>query len=259
VSITPAGKRFQLRVAAVLALADTAKLEARSTDAGELGAIALGYTAMSMFSTALPNAIREFRQQYPHIALSLRELTSREQFKCLGERTLDLAVLRRVGVQPLPGIQIAEWYRTPLVAALPTGHAFTTRRSLSLIELKDDSFIMYPRDAGTGIFWQVLDLCAKAGFRPRIAREVLESSTMIGLVAAGAGVAIVPSDMTCIRFSGVEYRPIADAGAVSVLHLAQRKDDRNPHLLALGRALKGHARLRVRQRSRRERGLHEAS
>jgi DNA-binding transcriptional LysR family regulator len=93
-----------------------------------------------------------------------------------------------------------------------------------------------------------MDLCAKAGFRPRVAREVLESSTLVGLVAAGVGVAIVPADMDCIRFEGVEYKKVADADAYSTLYLASRAGDPSPHLRALSRMLNQHS---VNQRSRR--------
>src|ERR1700724_1962124 len=82
VSVTPAGKRFQERV----------------TEAGELGTIDLGYTALSMFSTALPHAIREFQQQHPNVLMTLRELTSLEQMHGLGEHTLDVGVLRKLEV-----------------------------------------------------------------------------------------------------------------------------------------------------------------
>src|SRR6202171_2571991 len=98
VSLTPAGRRFQSRVASVLSLADSAKAEARSTERGQLGTIDLGYTALSMFSTALPHAIRRFREQEPNVVITLRELTSLEQLHELGERTLDVGVLRKVDV-----------------------------------------------------------------------------------------------------------------------------------------------------------------
>src|SRR5882757_8348070 len=62
VSVTPAGKRFQERGATILSSANAAKMEARFTEAGELDTIDLGYTTLSMFSTALPHAIREFQQ-----------------------------------------------------------------------------------------------------------------------------------------------------------------------------------------------------
>jgi DNA-binding transcriptional LysR family regulator len=247
VSLTPAGRRFQQRAISVLSMADSAKSEARSTARGQLGMIALGYTALSMFSTALPHAIRQFRRREPNVVMTLRELTSLEQLHELGERTLDVGVLRKVDVAAPKGISIVEWYRTPLVAAVPRDHPRAASDLLSLNDLKNESFIMYPRGAGTGIYWQVIDLCTAAGFRPRVVREVIESSTIIGLVAAGVGIAIVPADMNCIQFSGVVYRRITDTGAYTALHLAQRGADRNEHLASLRKVLQLFARRRSRQ------------
>jgi DNA-binding transcriptional LysR family regulator len=247
VSLTPAGRRFQGRVASLLALADSAKAEARSTERGQLGTIDVGYTALSMFSTALPHAIRSFRAHEPNVRVTLRELTSLEQLHELGERTLDIGVLRRLDASAPKGITIVEWYRTPLVVAISKDHVRAASRSLLLSDLKSEPFIMYPRQAGTGIYWQVLDLCTNAGFRPRVVREVLESSTMIGLVAAGVGVAIVPADMNCIQFSGVVYREIAGPGAHTSLFIARREGDRNEHLRRLYRLLRQFARRRLKQ------------
>jgi DNA-binding transcriptional LysR family regulator len=243
VSLTSAGRRFRGRVAELLSLVDSAKADARSTERGLQGTIDVGYTALSMFSTALPDAIRKYRRLAPNVVISLRELPSLEQLHELGERRLDVGVLRKVDVEAPKGIAIVEWYGTPLVAAIPKDHPRAAQETLSLSELKDDAFIMYPRRAGTGIYWQVLELCSAAGFRPRTVREVLESSTMIGLVAAGVGIAIVPADMNCIQFSGVAFRRLRDPGAHTTLHLARRVGDRSEHLRTFYRLLKACARI----------------
>jgi len=121
----------------------------------------------------------------------------------------------------------------PLVVAIPHDHALARRQSLTLADLKGDSFIMYPREAGTGIYWQVMDLCAKAGFRPRVAREVLESSTLIGLVAADGGPVTWPL-LTSLQLAK-EYalKRLADAEAYSTLYLACREADDSVHLRTL--------------------------
>jgi DNA-binding transcriptional LysR family regulator len=246
VDLTPAGRRFRGRVAELLALVDSAKAEARSTERGLHGTIAVGYTALSMFSTALPYAIRQYRELAPNVVITLRELPSLEQIYELGERRLDMGVLRKVDVEAPKGIAVVEWYRTPLVAAIPKDHSRAGQEALSLMELKDDAFIMYPRRAGTGIYWHVLELCSAAGFRPRTVREVLESSTMIGLVAAGVGVAIVPADMNCIQIAGVVYRRLRDPGAHTTLHVARRVGDRSEHLRTFYRLLKACARVQAK-------------
>lgn len=243
VSLTPAGRRFRGRIAELLSLVDSAKADARATEQGLQGTIDVGYTALSMFSTALPYAIRQYRQLAPSVIISLREMPSLEQLHELGERRLDVGVLRKVDVVAPKGIAVVEWYRTPLIAAIQKDHPLATRESLSLAELKNDAFIMYPRRAGTGIYWQVLDLCNAAGFRPRTVREVLESSTMIGLVAAGVGIAIVPADMNCIQFSGVAFRRLIDPGAHTTLYLARRVGERSEHLRDFYRLLKDCARV----------------
>jgi DNA-binding transcriptional LysR family regulator len=233
VFLTQAGKKFQQHARALLDMAETAKFEARCAAAGEMGILDFGYTASAIFSSVLARVIRLFRERHPQALLTLHELTSVEQFHGLLEHKLDVGVLRRPDIRTPVGLQISEWYRTPLVVAIPHDHALARRQSLTLADLKGDSFIMYPREAGTGIYWQVMDLCAKAGFRPRVAREVLESSTLIGLVAAGVGIAIVPADMNCIRFEGIEYKRLADAQAYSTLYLACREADDSVHLRTL--------------------------
>jgi DNA-binding transcriptional LysR family regulator len=242
VALTAAGRQFLGRVAELLSLAESAKTEARSTERGLQGTLDLGYTALSMFSTALPNAIRRYRNMAPNVVITLRELPSLEQLHELGERRLDLGVLRKVDVEAPKGIAIVEWYRTPLIVAIPKDHPLAGQEALSLAELKNDAFIMYPRRAGTGIYWQVLELCTAAGFRPRTVREVLESSTMIGLVAAGVGVAVVPADMNCIQIAGVAFRRLRDPGAHTTLHVARRVGNRSEHLHTFYRLLKACAR-----------------
>src|SRR5882762_11692481 len=85
VFLTQAGKLFRQHARAILSMAETAKIEARCAAAGELGTIDIGYTASSMFSSVLPHAIRRFRQQHPHVLLTLHELTSLEQLHGLLE------------------------------------------------------------------------------------------------------------------------------------------------------------------------------
>jgi DNA-binding transcriptional LysR family regulator len=233
VHLTQAGKMFLQHARHILSLSETAKAEARCAEAGEVGSIALGHTASSMFSRVLPHAIREFRATHRNVLLSLHELTSLEQLHRLLDRTLDFGVLRKPDVATPLGLEITEWYRTPLLVAIASDHPLARCASLAVGDLKAEPFIMYPREAGTGIYWQVIELCARAGFRPRIMREVLESSTIIGLIAAGVGVAIVPADISCIRFEGVAYKKLRDSQAISSLYIAQRESDSSVHVRAL--------------------------
>jgi DNA-binding transcriptional LysR family regulator len=166
-------------------------------------------------------------------------MASMHQLDAINARELDLGVLRKPNVSIPVGVTIEEWYSAPLVAAMPQQHVLTRGKGIHIRELKDVPLIVYPRDAGIGLYWKVQELCAKAGFRPAVMHETREASTMVGLVAAGFGVAIVPADTQCIQLEGVLYSRILDKDAVSSLYLGYRDADANPHLDSLLRLLRG--------------------
>jgi DNA-binding transcriptional LysR family regulator len=230
VFLTQAGIQFQKRAREILSLAESAKTEARCAAAGELGALDIGYSVSAMFCQELPMSIRRFRQQHPNVLLSVHGIPSLEQLHRLMDRGLDLGILRKPDVKVPSGIHISEWHRTPLIVAIQEEHPLARRSSLSLGQLKNEPFVVYPREAGTGIYWEFVDLCSNAGFRPRVAQEALESTEILGLVAAGIGIAVIPAGVQCMHFPGVRYRNLSDNGAISILYLARRSNDRSRHL-----------------------------
>jgi DNA-binding transcriptional LysR family regulator len=241
VALTQAGRVLQVHAHAILQSVDDAGHAARRAGAGATGRLALAYTASAMFTERLPAAIRRFRVAHPGIDLALHEMPSVEQLDALDAHRLDVGILRRPEVPTPAGVAIEPWYRAPLIAAVPQEHPLARRRSLAIADLRDEPLVTYPRDAGIGLYWPILHLCARAGFRPRIAREALEPSVMMGLVSAGIGIAIVPADTRCIGLGGVVYQPIRDPGAESTLHLAHRSGDPDRHAGLLLAALRAEA------------------
>jgi DNA-binding transcriptional LysR family regulator len=233
VFLTQAGKYFLDSARGILALVEDARTEVRSAAIGAVGKLTFGYTASSMFTYLLPAAIKRFSAEHPHISLTLNEMTSLDQLNALHHRTLDAGVLRNPGVVVPPGILLKEWYRSPLVVAVAKGHPLTNQSTIRVQDLRGQPLVTYPRASGIGLYWHVMDLCARAGFRPRVVQEVQEPTTIVGLVAAGIGVAIVPADTKFIQLEGVVYMRLRDSRAVSKLYLAFRKNDNNPHLNAL--------------------------
>lgn len=238
VYLTQAGRHFLDRARTILMSVQSAKDEVQSAAAGEVGKLSLGFTASSVLTAALPSAIRKYRATYPSVELRLREMASMHQLDAIHGRELDLGVLRKPNVGIPVGVTIEEWYSAPLVAAMPVQHVLTRGKGIHIRELQGVPLIVYPRDAGIGLYWKVQELCAKAGFRPSVMHETGEASTMIGLVAAGFGVAIVPSDTQCIQLEGVMYSRILDKDAMSSLYLGYRDADANPHLDNLLRMLR---------------------
>ncbi|MEA3142547.1 MAG: hypothetical protein QOK23_4716 [Gammaproteobacteria bacterium] len=233
VYLTQAGRHLLERARGILAAVEETKAEVRCAELGEVGSLRLGYASSAMFTSTLTSAIKQFQGAYPRVLLTLHEMTSLDQLNGLHYRTLDAGIVRKTEVAVPSSIVVEDWYRAPLVAAMVHDHPLTKRRTIGIGDLRTQPFIMYPRESGIGLYWQVLRLCADAGFRPQIAREVQELTTIVGLVDAGVGVAIVPADTQSIKLPGVTYMRLRDAGAFSILYLAFRERDRNTHLHGL--------------------------
>jgi DNA-binding transcriptional LysR family regulator len=93
---------------------------------------------------------------------------------------------------------------------------------LTIADLREQHFIFYPRKSGVGIYEQIIELCAKRSFSPAVVQEARDSSTIIGLAATGLGVAVVPSELQCIKVPNVLFKPLVDDDAVTDVQLAIR-------------------------------------
>jgi DNA-binding transcriptional LysR family regulator len=152
VYLTQAGRHFLDRARTILASVQSAKDEVQSAAAGEVGKLNVGFTASSMLTTALPSGIRQYRASFPAVELQLREMASMHQLDAINARELDLGVLRKPNVSIPVGVTIEEWYSAPLVAAMPQQHVLTRGKGIHIRELKDVPLIVYPRDAGIGLY-----------------------------------------------------------------------------------------------------------
>jgi DNA-binding transcriptional LysR family regulator len=85
---------------------------------------------------------------------------------------------------------------------------------------------------GPVFYEQIIHLCQQAGFRPKVAQEAVQMHTIIGLVAAGLGIAIVPASLQNFHRSGVIYRPLQEQNPKTGLYLAWRQHDTSPVIKA---------------------------
>jgi DNA-binding transcriptional LysR family regulator len=224
VRLTEAGRLFLIDARRLLALADEARATAQKAQRGEAGELRIGFTYSTPLTPLFAAAINRYRQDHPTVTLLLQELATLRQLDGLGERSIDLGFIRTPEL-PIPaGIRITLLREDPLVAVLPSSSPLASKSMLQIADLAALPFVMYPPGAGTSIYPQIFRLCREAGFVPRIEQTAAESSTIIGLVAAGSGVTLLPSSFTRVNMEGVAYRPLADKGAVTMLYLAQRDE-----------------------------------
>lgn len=228
VRLTEAGKLFLADARRILALAEQAGETARRAERGEAGELRIGFTYSTPLTPLFADVINRYRQDYPLVTLTLHEMATLRQLDAIGERTLDLGFVRPPEVPLAANIKLTSLREDPLVVVLPIGHRLAAKTEIAIRELEDESFVMYPPGAGTGIYPQIFRLCRAAGFAPRIGQTAGEASTIIGLVAAGCGITLLPASFDRIRMDGVCYRAIADREATTMLLLAQRGGEHAP-------------------------------
>jgi DNA-binding transcriptional LysR family regulator len=183
---------------------------------GRQGLLAVGFTSSAAAHAFTPEALRACRKSYPDIELALSEDNAADLTEAVAAARLHCGLLR-VPVSRPAGIVFETLLREPVVVALPVDHRLarpaTGRkpRTLSVADLRDEGLILVRRPGAPGLYGNLLALCEEQGFRPRIAAEVPRMMTNLNLVAAGAGVSVVPASMQGAHAHAVVYCPLAES------------------------------------------------
>lgn len=222
VELTPAGHAFLAEARRLVALADSAPEVARTVAAGSSGVLRLGVTATGSYAL-LGIVLTRLAEALPDVTVQLHELVTREQLAALAADEIDLS-LGRPGAAPLE-FASRLIHRESFVVALPTGHRLARhRRPLTPDELEGESLIMHsPTDAQ--YFYDLVVRMLPIS-RWRYSHTVTQIVTMVSLVAAGRGIAIVPESAMMLGLPGVTYVPVAISDPYPVeMHAIWRADE----------------------------------
>lgn len=221
VSATPAGEFFYRESIRNLAVLEQSARGARRLAEGYEGLVRIGFTGTSSFDR-LPSIARAIKQRLPGVALEIHgDLLTPALVDGLRSQQLDLAVLR----PPIAGedLVVRPIATEPMVLALPVDHRLCTEPALDLSDLEYESFVMYA-DSNSAVNDVVIRSCRAAGFSPRREHHAPGTSVLLALVAAGLGLALVPSSVRALSLDGVVFRDVAGGGTVD-LALAWRRDE----------------------------------
>jgi DNA-binding transcriptional LysR family regulator len=217
--LTQAGEALLAEARVILDRVEHAAAAARRTARGEAGRIGLGFTSSASFHPMVPRVIRAFREAHPLVALSLEEGGTAELVEALSAEKIDAAFVRSP-IGPVSGVAVHSVLEEEMVAALPAGHRLAVKATASrlpLAELAAETFILYRRPLGPGLY---------DGYSPQIGQEAPRMLSTLSLVAAGLGVTLIPASMQRLRVNGVAYRRLdGDAGLIAPLNLAYRRGE----------------------------------
>jgi DNA-binding transcriptional LysR family regulator len=230
VELTQAGRLFLPEAQAILERAERAASVAERAGRGEVGELRIGMFPSAPLTEVVGGAILAFRRRFPDVRLVLNELESGQQTLGLLEKTEQIAIIRSAAKPKLPADLIArELFREAFVLIMRVDHPLAVRQGkVAIAELADEPFVFYGDRMGRTLPHQVLALCRAAGFEPRISQLANANATIIGLVAAGLGIAVIPEAMRQLQHKAVVSRPIDGAGAATSVWILRRRQDLSP-------------------------------
>jgi DNA-binding transcriptional LysR family regulator len=230
--LTPAGRVFLEETGLALAMLDRAIINAQRAQRGEIGSLAIGI-ASSISNTLLPKILRTFCDRFPDVALELRELTAEDQIQELRERRLNVGFEAMLDLAtPDDCLEILPILTESLVVALPAAHPLTNRSAISIDDLATEKLIL-PTIEEFPFYQQFIYYCQQSGFEPQIVHHVKAAwlVTILSLVVAEIGIAILPSNVQNLQRQGVVYRTIQDVQLSRQISAIWRRDDSSTVLL----------------------------
>lgn len=227
IRLTVAGEALLPRARSILSSIVEATRIARRAAEGVVGVLNVGFVGSATYSL-LPRALNAFRTENPDVDLMLHAMNTAELRVGLIERTIDVAFAR-------PGIEDPEVVdevvlEEPLIVALPDVDSLAAQSEIALGDLARHPFVLYPRFPRPSFADTILRHCAESGFSPTIAHETMDVQTALGLIAAGAGVSLVPASVEGGQRLGVSYRPLRAPAPMTRLSLSYRRDNRSATL-----------------------------
>ena len=226
VALTAAGSAFLTDAVKLLELAEAAPSMARRISQGSAGFVRIGFTAASTFGL-LGALLNEISSALPDVDIDLREMVTKDQTAALINGEIDLGLARPPFDEDLFDSRLL--YREPIMVAVPVGHRFTRLDRLVTVEdLHGEDLIMHSPTQARYFYDLVISLVSS---HPTFVHTVSQILTMIFLVAAGRGIALVPQSSTALGIEGVEYIELGGFETDPVeLHAIWRREARNPAL-----------------------------
>jgi DNA-binding transcriptional LysR family regulator len=199
VELTNIGKVFLAEARTLLKQSEDAVARTRRVQRGETGRLSIGWMPWSVL-TPLPYMIRAFCQRYPEVHLDVHSLSAEGQVEALHEGTIDAGFVlwtSDLGIPSHSGRLKTEIIMRPeLVLVVPESHRFAGRGPLELAELVNEPYILFKRESGPVFYDYVISFYQRNGLTVNIRHEADHPSTVLGLVAAGLGITLLPFSAT---------------------------------------------------------------
>ena len=227
VRLTAAGQAYLQHAYLALQAVENAASAARLAATGEYGELRIGHSPSALYVDKVLQAVTLYRKLHPAVEIRLQEGTMRSCVADIEAGKLDTAFVR--GPLPASPVSVVRWSkqrkrlisREPLLLALPKSHALARHEAVALKDLQGERFVALARDMRAALN-EVIDgvlapLMQHSQQHPDVAVETRDMATLLGLVSAGAGIALVPESVAQ-RSRYIVYRPLKGRATQVELH-----------------------------------------
>src|SRR6267142_2607255 len=229
VQLTAAGTTFLLAAQEILRRANEAQHLVQRAARGEVGTLGIGFFGAAS-APILPGLVQTYRGKFPNVELHLFEMNPDQQLVAFDEARIDVGFTRTLPPDRRPEFDEELVYTDHLVIALPATHALAKKKIVGLKTLAGEPFVQFHRKGSASLFDEVIWVCRRAGFSPRIANEANFMATVMTLVESGLGVSLIPRCVRSLNRPHVAIRPITPKSAPIPLWATWRKVADNPAL-----------------------------
>ncbi|PID23226.1 LysR family transcriptional regulator [Sporosarcina sp. P3] len=219
VELTAAGQHFYQDVVKIIDSLEGSIENAKRIHLGKLGSLRVGFVGSATYDI-LPAVLRVFRKQFPDVQVHISELSTAAQLEALRQNEIDVGVLRPPILDDTLHTEIVSI--RPCVLAVPKQHPLLELEVVTLEDLKPYPFVLLSPKTWPGFYTEILGLC-----HPVIQQEALEFQTVIGLVAAGLGIAIVPQSTMNLHTQEVVYIDSIQQLPLASMGVTYRRSDQS--------------------------------
>ncbi|MFZ6646206.1 LysR family transcriptional regulator [Undibacterium sp. TJN25] len=224
VEMTDAGRVFYERSKRILEdIADTVR-QAHQVGKGEQGTIRLLHSSSVTLTAAIGAVLHSLLQQFPGITLDVSKSSSDHQAADMEEGRADLGLVRLPILKKYPGVVVQELFSEKLMVAVSALHPLAQKAHTDIASLRDEYFVSVPHKDRGGLSYLVTGLCLAQGFFPKVARAVSRKTSLLNLIEANIGIAIVPDSMREVAPRGVCFLSLPEQESMSVVGLIHRRD-----------------------------------
>lgn len=232
ISLTTAGRALLSDTSLMFERLTQTIQRVRRAAAGQIGELRLGYIGPPT-QLFLGRLLEEYRKRCPDVHIQLEERTPERVWEMVTKGRLDVGLTRPVLAHAGLRMDTLNLRAERLCAAVPSNHAWATKKTLSWASLASQPLIVLARREGAGLHDEILAACHGAGFTPRISHTPSVISTVLRFVESGAGIGIVPECLAetdqSLRWSAV---PLTPRRTIPLVLVWKREHEEEPSVRA---------------------------